>query len=179
MTSTTPTIDLPQWLGAIVALDAGAEMLQFDSRWFTWGWLGDGISRFDEVLTSAGFGDGTLVGVLMRNRPAVVRTIAATLATRRCLVTLSSAIPAAAQAATPGAPGIPVRGRRDVDDRARGPGLARVGQQGAALEDAGQVANVGDVVDALLADIVDDGLGRAGRSGRHGRLRPTQRHRAR
>ena len=94
-----PSIDLPDWLHAVLAIDADGEALHFDGRWFTWGWLARGVETIDEVLTEHGLGDGVKVGVLIRNRPEIVRAITATLATRRCLVTLSSAIPVARLAA--------------------------------------------------------------------------------
>ncbi|HEX6659956.1 MAG TPA: AMP-binding protein, partial [Ilumatobacter sp.] len=88
-----PGIDLPTWLRAVLMLDPDADALQFEGRWWTWGWMAAGVDSLERLLDAAGFGDGTKVGVLMRNRPAIVRTVAATLATRNCLVTLSPAIP--------------------------------------------------------------------------------------
>lgn len=93
-----PAIDLPAWIRSVIALDPDGEVLHFDGRWYTWGWLGRAVEQFDEMLGAAGFGEDLKVGVVVRNRPAIVRTIAATLATRRCLVTLSSAIPVASLA---------------------------------------------------------------------------------
>jgi long-chain acyl-CoA synthetase len=94
-----PSIDLPDWLHAVLAIDPAGEALHFEGRWFTWGWLARGVEAVDEVLTAHGLGDGVKVGVLVRNRPEIVRAITATLSTRRCLVTLSSAIPVSKLAA--------------------------------------------------------------------------------
>jgi acyl-CoA synthetase (AMP-forming)/AMP-acid ligase II len=94
-----PGIDLPSWLRAVIALDPDGDALHFEGRWRTWGWLGRAVEAFDTDLRAAGLGEDVKVGVVVRNRPEIVRTIAATLATRRCLVTVSSAIPTAKLAA--------------------------------------------------------------------------------
>ena len=86
-------IDLPNWLNEVIALAPDADVLQFEGRWRPWSWLTAGTEVLRIRLDNEGFGDGAMVGVVMRNRPEIVRTIAASLATRRCLVTLSSAIP--------------------------------------------------------------------------------------
>ena len=90
-----PSIDLPSWLRAVVRLDPRAEALHFEGTWRPWHWLDDAIDAFDEVLSAEQLGEATKVGLLVRNRPEVVRAVVATLATRRCVVTLSSAIPLA------------------------------------------------------------------------------------
>ena len=94
-----PSIDLPNWLRAVLAIDPDGHALHFEGRWRTWNWLARGVETIDDVLTKHGLGEGVKVGVLVRNRPEIVRTITATLTTRRCLVTLSSAIPVAKLAA--------------------------------------------------------------------------------
>jgi acyl-CoA synthetase (AMP-forming)/AMP-acid ligase II len=88
-----PSFDLPSWLRAIVQLDPDSDALHFEDTWRSWGWFGAAIDAFDELLANEGLGGSTKVGLLMRNRPGVVCTIMATLATRRCVVTLSPAIP--------------------------------------------------------------------------------------
>ncbi len=94
-----PSIDLPNWLRAVLAIDPDGDVLHFEGCWRTWSWLARGVETIDEILTEHRLGDGVKVGVLVRNRPEIVRTITATLATRRCLVTLSSAMPMAKLAA--------------------------------------------------------------------------------
>jgi long-chain acyl-CoA synthetase len=96
MTGSEPSIDLPSWLRSIVQLDPGAEAVHFEGNWRSWVWFDVAIEAFDQLMTAADLGESAKVGVLMRNRPEIVRTIMATLATRRCIVTLSSAIPTAA-----------------------------------------------------------------------------------
>jgi long-chain acyl-CoA synthetase len=94
-----PSIDLSTWLQAVARLDPHADALHFEGRWRSWGWLDDAVDSFDALLGGEGHGEASKLGLIVRNRPEVVRTIVATLATRRCVVTLSSAIPTAALAA--------------------------------------------------------------------------------
>jgi long-chain acyl-CoA synthetase len=98
-TEGAPSIDLPSWLEAVVGLEPDAGAVHFEGTWRPWRRFSEAISALDELLTPAAFGDATKVGLVVRNRPAVVESIVAVLATRRCVVTLSSAIPAAALAA--------------------------------------------------------------------------------
>ena len=89
-------------------LDSAAPALQYDGRWRTWAWLARAVEAFGVVLDGVGRADGTKVGVVMRNRPEIVRTVTATLATRSRLVTLSSAIPLAKLSAEVEAMRLPV-----------------------------------------------------------------------
>lgn len=92
-TATAP-IALPAWLQSVMRLDPQANLLHFEGTWRTWGWLAAGVDALDGLLDEAGLRSEAMVGVLMRNRPEILRTISGCLATGRCLVTLSSAIPA-------------------------------------------------------------------------------------
>ncbi|MGD9792215.1 MAG: class I adenylate-forming enzyme family protein [Acidimicrobiia bacterium] len=91
--------DLAARMREVVALDPAAEALSFGGRWRTWGYLRDGIDAIDGHLRNIGIGEHEAVGIIMRNRPEVVTAAIAMLATRRCVVTLSSVIPAANLAA--------------------------------------------------------------------------------
>jgi acyl-CoA synthetase (AMP-forming)/AMP-acid ligase II len=88
-------IDLPTRIREIVCLDPSAPALQFEGVWRPWSHLSSGIDALDEVLRPHGWLDGTMVGVVMRNRPEIVRAVSGILGTGRCLVTLSSAVSAA------------------------------------------------------------------------------------
>ncbi len=96
---TGPSIDLPDWIRTVVGIDRDADALQFEGRWYSWGWLADGVTSLRSVLDELGHGDSVRVGVVMRNRPEILRTVAAVLGARCCLVTLSSAVPMAKLAA--------------------------------------------------------------------------------
>ncbi len=91
-------ISLADRVRDVVGLDREAEALQFQGRWRTWAYLASAVDAIDTCLTDNGVGPDSAVGVVMRNRPEVVRGIVALLATRRCVVTLSSVIPTTALA---------------------------------------------------------------------------------
>lgn len=88
-----PRISLAGRLDQIVRLEPWAPALEFEGAWRSWGYLATAVDSIDAQLTAYGVGPDAAVGVLIRNRPEVVRGIVALLATRRCVVTLSSVIP--------------------------------------------------------------------------------------
>jgi acyl-CoA synthetase (AMP-forming)/AMP-acid ligase II len=102
-----PGIDLPSWIRSVVTIDPGADALEFEGTWRPWRHLASGIEALDGALSPAS-GEGTAVGVVIRNRPEIVRTIVGVLGTGRCLVTLSSAVPTASLAAEVRRLGLPV-----------------------------------------------------------------------
>jgi acyl-CoA synthetase (AMP-forming)/AMP-acid ligase II len=139
-----PAIDLPEWLGAVLALDHNADALQFEGVWRSWGWLARGVAELDALLRAESIGPSAKVGVLVRNRPEIVRTITALLATRRCLVTLSSAIPVAKLAAELAASGPPVvvAGEHDWDDPRFVEAVHASGALGIAVADGASACRV-------------------------------------
>lgn len=94
LSSEASTFRLSPWLRAVYALNPGAPALQFEGTWRSWATFSTAVAGLDAALAPSDLGQGALVGVLMRNRPDIVRASAAILATDRCLVTLSSVIPA-------------------------------------------------------------------------------------
>jgi len=90
-----PALELGGWIRSVVDLDHDAEALHFEGTWRTWGWIAAAVTALEEWMERGGMASGVRIGVVMRNRPELIRTVAATLATRSCLVTLSSAIPMA------------------------------------------------------------------------------------
>jgi len=94
-----PRFDLPEWIRAVVNLDPEAPALEFEGTWRSWRLLSSALVALDDELDGDGLGAGTMVGVVVRNRPEIVRAMVAVLGTGRCLVTLSSVIPTAALAA--------------------------------------------------------------------------------
>ena len=80
-------------LRAVMEIDPDAPVLEFERTWWPWSMLSESVSELDSVMSAAGLGSGCPVGVVMRNRPEVVRAVAAVLSTNRCLVTLNAAAP--------------------------------------------------------------------------------------
>ena len=87
-------LDLASWLGEILALDPTADALQFEGRWHPWSWLSEATEPLTASLSPPSVDEGARIGVLMRNRPEIVRTVIAALSTRKTIVTLSPAMPA-------------------------------------------------------------------------------------
>ncbi|MCU1344548.1 MAG: AMP-dependent synthetase [Acidimicrobiia bacterium] len=83
-------MDLSERLQTLLSLDPTRRAIQYHGRWETWGDLASRVDALDLALQQADLGDGTAVGLVTRNRPAHVATMAAVLCTRRCLVPISS-----------------------------------------------------------------------------------------
>jgi long-chain acyl-CoA synthetase len=66
--------------------DAHARAIEFQGRWYPWGWLKTVADRLDEALGKAGVEPGQPVGVIARNRPAFAAALLSLIATRRSIV---------------------------------------------------------------------------------------------
>lgn len=90
-------MDLSSRLAGIPALSPDQPAWQFQGAWRPWSYLTNTTASLNGLLVGSGVdrGTGTQVGVVMRNRPEVAAVAVALLATHRCMVTLSSAIPVA------------------------------------------------------------------------------------
>jgi acyl-coenzyme A synthetase/AMP-(fatty) acid ligase len=73
----------------VLALDPGATAIAFDDQAYSWSYLSAVVEGMDLLLDGADEGAGAAVGLIMRNGPAHVATLAASIVTGRCLVTLS------------------------------------------------------------------------------------------
>lgn len=87
-------MNIAEHLDGVFRLDPGAEALEFDGHWYTWGELTDVIDRINRILDGAGVGPGEGVGMLLRNRPAHYAAIVAMLISERCIVTINPMQPA-------------------------------------------------------------------------------------
>lgn len=88
-------LDIARRLRDVVALDPSAPALQFEGSWRSWSFYASGMRALDDALAPSGWGPGSMVGVVIRNRPEIARAALAVLGTERCLVTLSSVVPPA------------------------------------------------------------------------------------
>lgn len=88
-----PGIRIPDRIQAVLRLSPDDEALEFEGRWRPWSYLASGVETIDAALVRHSVGASRPVGVVMRNRPEIVRLVTAILATGRCVVTLSSVIP--------------------------------------------------------------------------------------
>jgi long-chain acyl-CoA synthetase len=80
---------LPQRLGAVMALDPAAPALEFDGRWYTWGDLTAAAEGVDVALRDTGVATGAPVGLMLRNRPAAFGAFLGLLRAGACVVTVN------------------------------------------------------------------------------------------
>lgn len=66
-----------------------APAVDFDRVWFSWGQMRFVRDQLDVALTEHGLGRATRVGIVLENRPEHIAALVSTLATDRCVVTLS------------------------------------------------------------------------------------------
>lgn len=66
-----------------------AKVVEFERSWWTWGDLKSVARSLDDLLSGAGLGAGSRIGVVLDNRPEHLGVVIALLASRRCVVTLS------------------------------------------------------------------------------------------
>jgi acyl-CoA synthetase (AMP-forming)/AMP-acid ligase II len=69
------THTLSQRISDVLSLAPQARAIECEGEWSTWGQLGDLARGVEELVTRHGYGAGSQVGVLLRNRPAYVATV--------------------------------------------------------------------------------------------------------
>jgi long-chain acyl-CoA synthetase len=87
MTDAAPR--LADRIHAILALDPDAPAIEFQGRWHPWLELSQIVHRLDGILTSAGMGGATPIGMLLRNTPSMIGAMLGAIATQRTIVTLN------------------------------------------------------------------------------------------
>jgi acyl-CoA synthetase (AMP-forming)/AMP-acid ligase II len=85
-------LGLARRIGAVLAIDAGAQAIEFEDRWHTWREVAQTVDDVTEALEELGAGDGTPVGVLLRNRPASIGLLLGVLRARACVVVINPAL---------------------------------------------------------------------------------------
>lgn len=82
-------MSLPDHLKQVIELDPTAKALEFQGRWHTWGELDSLARSFVGRLDEAGLPEGTPIGLILRNDPALVAAALGVIISGRCVVTLS------------------------------------------------------------------------------------------
>lgn len=90
------------------AAPPGAEAIEFEETWTTWGNLQSIDRTLDQELTSRGLGEGSRVGIVLESRPEHVGVLVALIARGRCIVTMSPMQPPERLAADIAASEVPV-----------------------------------------------------------------------
>ncbi|NKI16599.1 acyl--CoA ligase [Spongiibacter sp. KMU-166] len=73
----------------VLKLSPESPALEFQGQWFSWQSINDAMNQLEDSLVKAGLGEGDVVGVLLRNRPAHVAALMQVLASRRCVATIN------------------------------------------------------------------------------------------
>jgi long-chain acyl-CoA synthetase len=81
---------LAQWIDAIAAVDPGADELEFEGKWQSWGQLISAADMFDAVLSTARLPAGTRIGVLLRNHAVQIPVLLGLFRTARCLASINA-----------------------------------------------------------------------------------------
>lgn len=76
-------------LRAVMAIEPERGAVEFGGRWRSWGQLAHVMARVDALLSSAGQGKSTAVGMLLRNRPVHLAAALGVLCTQRCVLTIN------------------------------------------------------------------------------------------
>jgi long-chain acyl-CoA synthetase len=84
---------LSEMIAGVLALDPGADALEFAGIWRSWGDLDSAAAAIEDVLDRQGLGAGARVAVLLKNRPAFIAAVIALVRSGRCLVTLNGSAP--------------------------------------------------------------------------------------
>ncbi len=90
---------LDQLIQGTLAIDPAAPALEFGQQWRSWGELGRASEQIIAALDGTGCGEGSRVGVPMRNSPEMVPLLIALFRSGRCLATLNAKAPEEALAA--------------------------------------------------------------------------------
>jgi acyl-CoA synthetase (AMP-forming)/AMP-acid ligase II len=82
-------------LREVTALDPSAPALEFEGRWHTWAELAAMADAVAVALREQGLGEGAPVGLMVRNRPALLGALLGLLRAGACVVTVNPLLGAA------------------------------------------------------------------------------------
>jgi acyl-CoA synthetase (AMP-forming)/AMP-acid ligase II len=85
--------NLPERLEAVFSLNPDATAVEQSGRALKYGQISAFIRKLDGVLVEHGHGADVPVGILLRNRPALLASALAVIWTRRCVVTVNPMLP--------------------------------------------------------------------------------------
>ena len=85
--------DFSATLEALLAIDPGANAIDHEGRWSTWGELATTIHALQNALDGLGCHEDARLGILLRNRPPQVAALLGAIASNRCVVTLNPLFP--------------------------------------------------------------------------------------
>lgn len=74
---------------AVLAIDPGAPAIEYQGSWTTWQALADIASGVESQMTAVGLDEGSAVGLVLRNHPAMVGAMLGVLLANGCIVTIN------------------------------------------------------------------------------------------
>jgi long-chain acyl-CoA synthetase len=80
---------LAERIRAVLALDPGAPAIEYQGSWTNWQALADIASGVESQLTAVGLDEGSAVGLVLRNHPAMVGAMLGVLLANSCIVTIN------------------------------------------------------------------------------------------
>ena len=83
-------MDLADHIRAVLALDPGADAVEFENRWISWGELAASMQEIDRALTTAGIAEDAAIAVMLRNRPSLLGAMMSVITSRRCVLTVNA-----------------------------------------------------------------------------------------
>lgn len=86
-------MDLVERVEQVFSFDASAPAVGQNGRWYSYGQVAELVSLLDRIITDAGLGPGTPVGVLLRNRPAHFAVALGLIWRGFCVVTVNPMLP--------------------------------------------------------------------------------------
>ena len=77
----------------VLSINATADAIEFEGRWYRWGQLSNTVSQVREALDQIAVPADGRVGIFLRNRPSPLAAVLATIAGDRCVVSLNPLFP--------------------------------------------------------------------------------------
>ena len=76
---------------AVLALDPPAPAIEYEGAWTDWQALADIAADVENQLAAVGLGEGSAVGLILRNHPAMIGAMLGVLLANGCIVTINPA----------------------------------------------------------------------------------------
>lgn len=86
-------MDFAAAITGVLGIDPGAQALEFEGEWRSWGDLAGAMARIGATLDSAGAPEAARVGVLLRNHADLVPVLLSLFSSNLCLASLNAVSP--------------------------------------------------------------------------------------
>lgn len=84
---------LSDQLQGVLAIDAEADVIEYQKKWLTWGALKRQVDAVGALLDSLGLGQGSRIGIMIQNRPDSIAALLAAVARDACIVSINPLLP--------------------------------------------------------------------------------------